>query len=499
MITNYTFDIYFTIPEIYLVSSLFILLFFGVLLSVSSVWGYPLLSKSTSFLSIQILIFTLSLLFSFPYLNFTFWNFLLISNFYTLNLEIGLCFIFIFWILISLNYSIKEKINSFEYWIITLLTLISFFFILKVYDLLTMYLLIELQSLTFYILASFKRSSEFSTEAGLKYFVLGAFSSALLLFGSSILYSLTGLTNFSDFNIFFTGFLIQDSILYLSITLSISFIVIALLFKLSAAPFHMWSPDVYEGSPTSTTAFFSLFPKLIVGTLLLRFTFFSFYDFFLVWKTIFFWSAILSLIFGSLGAIVQKKWKRFLAYSSINHIGFILIGFLSGEDSGLFSIIFYLIIYIVTTVAIFSFVIDFRTFMYPKSYQVRYISRIVNLSKTNSLAALSLTIILFSTAGIPPLSGFFSKLFILLNGMQNGVYSLVIFTILMSGIACFYYIRIVKLVYFLPLIKKQLFFLPFSKLNSLILGSSVIFTLLLFLDIEILLIFIARLSLIFTL
>lgn len=495
---NFIFDIYFTIPEIYLVGSTCILLLFGVLLSVSTFWGYPLLSKLTGLLSIQILLFTLILLFVFPYTNFTLWNFLLSSNLYISNSKIILTLACIFWSFFSINYIVKEKINSFEYWILILLTLTSFLFILQVYDLLTMYLVVELQSLSFYVLASFKRSSEFSTEAGLKYFVLGAFSSAFLLFGSSILYGVTGLTNFSDFNIFFTGLLIQDPFLLLGIFTGFSFVVAALLFKLSAAPFHMWSPDVYEGSPTSTTAFFSIFPKLVIISLLLRISFFSFYDFFLLWKKVFILCAFLSLLIGSMGALSQKRWKRFLAYSSINHIGFILIGFLSGENFSIFSIIFYLIIYIITTFSIFSFLIDFRIYNYFNSYQVRYLNSITNLAKINPALAISLSIILFSMAGIPPLSGFFAKVFILLNGVQSGIYSLVLFSILMSSVSCFYYIRIIQSMYFLKT-QKWPFILSISKLNSIVLGSSSLIILLLFLDIELFSIFIIRLALSFTL
>lgn len=495
--TNFIFDIYIILPEIYLVICIFVLLIYGVLNGGSKIFGYPLMSKSVALLSIQVLLYTLTMLINFPYLNLFAWNFFIISNFYILYIKIFLLFAYIVWVLFSLNYIVKEKINSFEYWILSLLAILALFFILQTFDLLSMYLTIELQSLAFYVLASFNRSSEFSTEAGLKYFVLGAFSSAFLLFGSSLIYGLTGITNFGDFNILFSGFLIENSFLLTEIFIGLVFIVSALFFKLSASPFHMWSPDVYEGAPTSTTAFFAIFPKLIVITLLLRIFLFSFYDFFQIWKNIFLVCSFLSLLFGSMGAFLQNKWKRFLAYSSISHIGFILIGFLSGEIFGFFSIFMYILIYIITMFGIFSVLIDLRTFEYPYFSQVRYIKEIINFSKINNLLSISLTLILFSMAGIPPLSGFFAKVFIILTGIQNGAYSLIIFSISMSSIACFYYIRIIQSIYFLQLNKWPVYF-PISKSNAYLIAISCLFILFYFLDIELFSILITRLTLTFT-
>lgn len=495
--TNFIFDIYFTLPEIYLMTSIFLLLVYGVLLSVSKHWGYPLLTKPVGLLSIQILFLTLNLLTSFPYLNFSSWNFFLISNFYVLCSKIAIIAVCIIWILISFNYILEEKINSFEYWILILLSVLSLCFILGAHDLLTMYLVIEFQSLSFYVLASFKRSSEFSTEAGLKYFVLGAFASAFLLFGSSLIYGLTGLTNFSDFNILFSGFIFDNSFLTSGMFIGLIFLTSALFFKLSSAPFHMWSPDVYEGSPTSTTSFFSIFPKLAILTLLIRIFSITFYDFFPIWKFFFLNCAFLSLLFGSLGALVQNKWKRFLAYSSINHVGFILIGFISGENFGIFSIVMYLLIYVVTTVAIFSFLTDFRIYKYPQRNQTRYLRDIVSLGGTNPILSISILIILFSMAGIPPLSGFFAKVFVLFIGIQSETYSLMLFAVVMSSIACFYYIRVIQSMYFLKLLKWPLV-IPIKKPNALILSSSCFILVFFFLDIELFSILITRMVLSFT-
>lgn len=493
---NFVYDFYFTLPEIYLLITVFITLIYGVLINGSKFWGYPLLVNVIGLLSVQILVFIFVILINYPFLNFNSWNFLLNSTFFVVYTKLLLTICCCIWIFFSFNYIVKEKINSFEYWILILLSLLSMFFLLQVCDLLSLYLLIELQSLSFYVLTSFKRTSEFSTEAGLKYFVLGAFSSSFLLFGSSLIYGLTGLTNFNDFNILFSGFLLEKSFLLFGIFFGLTFILSALFFKLSASPFHMWSPDVYEGSPTSTTAFFSIFPKIIIITLLLRLFVVSLYDFFSIWRVLFWGCSFLSLLFGSLGAFLQKKWKRFFAYSSINHIGFILIGFLSGESFGIFSIFMYLFIYILTMIISFSFLLDLKVYEHPTFNQVRYIKEITNLGKINPFLAFLVTLILFSMAGIPPLSGFFAKVFVLIAGIQNGAYSLIIFSIIMSSIACFYYIRIIQLMYFAPLIKRPLY-VSISKTNAFILSLFSFILLFYFLDIELFSILLIRITLTF--
>lgn len=494
--TNFIFDIYLTFPEIYLSLAICGLLIYGVLNGGSSYLGYPLLIIPVGLISIQILSLTFVLNLTLPYINFFSWNFFLVSSFSSTYLKGFLMFLAISWICLTLRYVNKEKINAFEYWVLSLLTIVAFSFLLQIFDLLGMYLVIELQSLSFYVLASFKRSSEFSTEAGLKYFVLGAFSSAFLLLGSSLIYGITGTTNFSDFNVLFSGFLIENSFVLFGIFLGLILLISALFFKLSAAPFHMWSPDVYEGSPTNTTAFFSLFPKIVVTTLLVKIFIISFYDFIDLGKNIFFSCAFFSLLVGTLGAFTQKKWKRFLAYSSINHIGFILIGLTSNESFNIFSIFMYLFIYAITIVAIFSLILDLRVYKNFGDNQIRFLEDLLNSGNTNPLLTISLTIILFSMAGIPPLSGFFAKVFIILVGIQNGVYSLIIVAIVMSSVACFYYIRVIQSMYFKK-IRKWPLLVPITKINSFILGFSCFIVTFFFLDIELFSILLMRISITF--
>lgn len=488
------YDIHTILPEIYILMSICWLLVYSVLYSTSVKLGYPLLHSNMGWLTFQVTSFALLMAITSPCYNFSCWSHLLVNDFFVFGSKILILSFVLFWFLLSLPYVIDEKINSFEFWILSLLAVVGMLFIVQSYDLLSMYLSIEFQSLLFYVLASFKRTSEFSTESGLKYFILGAFSSALLLFGSSILYSLTGLTNFNDYSIFFAGSLNANHSLDYGIILGLVFINTALLFKLSSAPFHMWSPDVYEGSPTSVTAFFSILPKLGILTLLLRFCIFSLHDLLLTWQEIIVFCSYLSILIGTLSAFSQKKWKRFVAYSSINHVGFFLIGLSTGELEGVFSVLFYLVSYVIMMFGVFFFLIGLRHYQYPDHSQIRYITDIKGLSLVNPMLALALTLLLFSMAGIPPLIGFFAKFFILLPSLQNNMYGLSIFAVLMSCIACFYYIRLIKIMYF---DKPKLWAVtrPVNKKTSIFLGLFVVLTTFFSLDLELFSIFLTRMSL----
>lgn len=482
---NFLYDIYPILTEVFIILNVCILLVYGVLYSTFSKLGYPLLITNLGWLTLQIIIFSFFLTFYQIFISVISWNGFLISDFFTYGAKTFTLLISFGWILTTFHYTLDEKINSFEYWILILLGITAILFILQAYDLLTVYLTIEFQSLIFYILASFKRTSEFSTEAGLKYFVLGAFSSAILLFGSSLIYGLTGLTNLNDLAKFFIGVSSNDISMFVGTLIGLILVLIALLFKLSSAPFHMWAPDVYEGSPTSITAFFSILPKLAILSLLLRFLTFSFYDFLFFWQNILVICVILSILIGTLNAFSQTKWKRFFAYSSINHVGFFLLALISGSLEGLASAILYVIIYTVTMLGIFSFILTLRFFEYPTHYQTRYLQNLTALAKINPILAFSLSLILFSMAGIPPLAGFFSKTFILLSALQVNAIGLSIFIVLMSCIACFYYIKLIKDMYFETSLKWKVTY-PINKLSSLILGIAFLFNIFIFYDLELL-------------
>nr|WCH57765.1 NADH dehydrogenase subunit 2 [Hypnea pseudomusciformis] len=475
------YELYPIIPEIFLIGSVCILLIYGVFFSLSK--GKPLLGKNLGFLSLQVAILGFILSFCQEFYFITIWKDCMISDYFTQDSKYIIILVFIFWAYLTFVYNILEKINSFEYWILKLLSLLAILLILQANDLLFIYLVIELQSLVFYILASFKRTSEFSTEAGLKYFVLGAFSSALLLFGVSLIYALTGLTNLSDLSKFFTGILMEDTVVYTGVFSGLILILASLLFKLSAAPFHMWSPDVYEGSPTSVTAFFSIMPKLPILSLFYRFLIFSFHDFINMWYIIVLVTVFLSILIGTLSAFSQKKWKRFFSYSSISHVGFFLLAILLGDIGSIKNSIFYVIIYLSTMLGIFSIILSLRFFSYNYNYQTRYLSEINNLSKTNPTMAILFSIILFSMAGVPPLAGFFAKFFVLLSALQAGAVGISIFIVLMSCIGCFYYIKIIKTMYFNTDIKWSILY-PIDKSNALVLSINFVFLLILFYDIE---------------
>nr|YP_009131074.1 NADH dehydrogenase subunit 2 [Asparagopsis taxiformis]AHX02410.1 NADH dehydrogenase subunit 2 [Asparagopsis taxiformis] len=490
------YNIYPILTEIYLLFNINFLLMYGVFFSSSSKYGYPLLITNIGWLVFQLTFFSILLIVHQVPLNFLIWNNLLVSNLFTNNLKILILLAFLILFILTLIYSIHEKINAFEYWILFLLSIVALLMATQSYDLLTIYISIEFQSLIFYILATFKRTSEFSTEAGLKYFILGAFSSALLLFGSALLYSLTGLTNLGDFSKFFIDLNgLEPSFLFGSV-ISLTFIIIALLFKLSAAPFHIWTPDVYEGSPTSITAFFSFMPKLVILTLLLRLLVFSFQDFIYLWKNIILICSLLSLLIGALGAFSQKKWKRFIAYSSINHIGFFLLAILTVDFDAVSSIIIYIISYIIMVVGLFSIVLNLRYYKYPYTYQIRNLQDIIFLSKVNPVLSLALSLILFSMAGVPPLIGFFSKFFILFSAIQKNILGNSLLAVLISCITCFYYIRLIKLMYF-DTSRYWTISLPLTAMSAYLLIFFVYLLSFLFLDLEILSLLATKMSLSF--
>nr|WCH57909.1 NADH dehydrogenase subunit 2 [Hypnea nidulans] len=475
------YELYPIIPEIFIVNSVCILLVYGVFFSLSK--GNPVLVNNIGLLSIQVAIQAFFLSFFQETYFITIWKDCIISDYFTQDSKYIVILFFIFWAFSTFIYNTFEKINSFEYWIFILLSLVAILLIMQANDLLFIYLAIELQSLAFYILASFKRTSEFSTEAGLKYFVLGAFSSALLLFGISLVYSLTGLTNLSDTAKFFTGIPVEDVLIIRGVFSGLILILVALLFKLSAAPFHMWSPDVYEGSPTSVTAFFSIMPKLSILSLLYRFLIFSFHDFINIWYNVILMVVFLSILIGTLSAFSQTKWKRFFAYSSITHVGFFLLSVLLGDNESISNSILYVIIYLSTMLGIFSVVLSLRFFNYNYHYQTRYLDEVNNLSKTNPSIAIIFSLILFSMAGVPPLAGFFAKFFVLLSALQAGAVGICVFIVFMSCIGCFYYIKIIKIMYFDKSMNWIISY-PVKKPNALILSISFIFLFLLFYEIE---------------
>ena len=337
----------------------------------------------------------------------------------------------------SKNFIIDNKLDKFEYPIIILLSILGMFFMVSSNDLILFYLGLELQSLSLYILASIDRDNLRSTESGIKYFVLSALSSGLLLYGCSLLYGFTGSTNFeviaSQLNKENEG-----------AVFAMVFILVGLAFKVSAVPFHMWTPDVYEGAPTSITSYFAVVPKVAGLALLIKFMFVPFSNILLEWQTIVIFISIASMILGAVAAMIQKNFKRLLAYSSIGHIGYALAGVATGTIPGYQSAIVYISIYVIMNIGAFSCL-----YLLKKDGQYKEnISDLSGISKKNPFLAISLLIILFSLAGVPPLGGFFAKFYVFVAVLEKEMYTLAIIGLLTTVMSAFYYLKIIKTIYF---------------------------------------------------
>ena len=338
---------------------------------------------------------------------------------------------------ISKKFLKLSKIFLIEFPILLLSSILGMMVMISSNDLMVFYIGLELQSLALYVLASFNRDKLKSSEAGLKYFVLSALSSGILLYGCSLIYGFSGSTNF---NIISETINSSDY----GLTLGIIFILVGLSFKIAAVPFHMWAPDVYEGSPTPVTLFFSVVPKIAALTVFIRFLYVPFINMMDQWQIILVFLSIASMIFGAVAAIGQNNLKRLIAYSSIGHIGYALAGLSVGTNEGIQSSIVYISIYIVMNLGLFSCL-----FMMKRNNEYfEKIEDLSGLSKNHPILSLSLLVILFSLAGIPPLAGFFTKFYIFKSVIEQSMYFLAIVGLLSTVVAAFYYLKIIKVIYF---------------------------------------------------
>ena len=340
-------------------------------------------------------------------------------------------------LIISSNYLKTFKIFKIEYPILILSSVLGMMVMISSNDLMVFYMGLELQSLALYVLATFNRDQLKSSEAGLKYFVLSALSSGLLLYGCSLIYGFSGSTNF---DIISSQLNSNEHVL----TFGIVFILVGLAFKISAVPFHMWAPDVYEGSPTSVTLFFTMVPKIAALTVFIRFLYVPFLNLIDQWQMIIIFLSIASMLFGAIAAIGQTNIKRLIAYSSIGHIGYTLAGLATGSNEGIQSSIIYISIYIIMNLALFSCLLMLKR----NNQYYEEINDLSGLSKNHPLLSLSLLVILFSLAGIPPLAGFFAKFYIFKAVIEQSMYFLAIVGLLSTVVAAFYYLRIIKIIYF---------------------------------------------------
>ena len=416
-------------PEIFLSLSIFTILMLGVFIKKS----FNIIFNLTSLIIVATVMIILSnpdnevKIFLNSFTRDAFSNYfkilILISSFFVLNS--------------SKNFILDNKLDKFEYPIIVLMSILGMFFMVSSNDLILFYLGLELQSLSLYILATIDRDNLKSTESGIKYFVLSALSSGLLLYGCSLLYGFTGSTNFD---------LIADKLIKenTGAVFAMVFILVGLAFKVSAVPFHMWTPDVYEGAPTSITSYFAVVPKVAGLALLIKFMFIPFSNILLEWQTIIIFISIGSMILGAVAAMVQKNFKRLLAYSSIGHIGYALAGVATGVVSGYQSAIIYISIYVIMNIGAFSCL-----YLLKKDGQYKEsISDLSGISKKHPILAISLLIILFSLAGIPPLGGFFAKFYVFVSVLEQEMYTLAIIGLLTTVMSAFYYLKIIKTIYF---------------------------------------------------
>ncbi len=344
-------------------------------------------------------------------------------------------------LILAIDYNEREKMARFEYAVLILFATVGMMLMVSANDLISLYLGLELQSLSLYVVAAFRRDSLQSTEAGLKYFVLGALSSGMLLYGSSLVYGFAGTTSFPGLAAIVAD---QAAEPPLGLLFGLVFVAAGLAFKVAAAPFHMWTPDVYEGSPTPVTAFFSVAPKVAATALLVRVMIEPFGALADQWSQIIWVTAVLSMLIGAFAAINQTNIKRLMAYSSIGHIGYALVGLAPGDETGVRSVLIYIAIYIFMNIATFAVILCMRR----DGRTVERIEDLAGLSGTQGLVAAALAVCMFSMSGIPPLAGFLGKFYVFHAAISAGYYWLAVIGVLTSVVSAFYYLRIVKLMYF---------------------------------------------------
>lgn len=343
-------------------------------------------------------------------------------------------------IALSVRYLIQQGISRFEYPVLILLSAIGMMVMVSANNLLSLYVGLELQSLALYVLAAFNRNSLRSSEAGIKYFILGALSSGLLLFGISLVYGFTGSI---DFAVLEAALASSEGIAF-GVTFGLVFVLAGLAFKISAVPFHMWTPDVYHGAPASVTAFFAMVPKIAAMGLLMRLLFEPFGALSEQWLQIIYFVAVGSMVVGAFAALAQNNIKRLLAYSSIGNMGFALVGVVAGSEEGVSAVILYLLIYMVMTAGVFAVVLHMRR----DDHSLEKISDLSGLSRHSPGLAYAMAILMFSMAGIPPFAGFFGKFAVFSAAVESEFYVLAVIGVLTSVIAAYYYLRIIKVMFF---------------------------------------------------
>ena len=420
------------LPEIVLLISSLVILLAGVFYEKNNLRN----SMRFSLFILFVLLFVIIMTNQSPKETF---NGLFVVNPFTLFSKLMIILSSIFSILLIKPWLKNQSINIYEVPVLILFSTLGMMMMLSANDLVSLYIGLELQSLSLYVLASFNKNDLRSAESGVKYFVLGALASGLLLYGSSLIYGYSGSTNFNDISL-----VISSKGVNLALIIGLVFLISGFAFKISAVPFHMWTPDVYEGAPTPITAFFSVGPKIAALCLLLRILYGPLEGIINEWRQILIFFSISSMLWGSIAAISQSNIKRLIAYSSIGHVGYALIGIISGTPEGVRGVLYYLLIYLFMNIGTFCVILAMKI----KDRYVEDISNLSGLSKSNPVLAFAFAVLMFSMAGIPPLAGFFGKYFIFISAIEADLVYLAVIGLLASVIGAFYYLRLIKIMYF---------------------------------------------------
>ncbi|MCJ8322537.1 MAG: NADH-quinone oxidoreductase subunit NuoN [Rhizobiales bacterium] len=394
-------------------------------------------------------------------------NGLVINDSYSIYMKILTLFGAAATLLMIKNFLQSRKLDQPEFIVLLIFATVGMMFMISANNLLTLYLGIELQSLSLYILAAFNRSSTKATESGLKYFILGALSSGMLLFGMSYIYGFTGSTSFD-----LIAQNLSENGSSMGVIFGLTLMSAGLMFKISAVPFHMWTPDVYEGAPTPVTAFFATAPKVAAMAMIIRVLYSPFIDISADWQQIVVFVAIASMVLGGFAGIAQNNIKRLMAYSSIAHMGYALVGLAAFSEAGtsVKAVILYMSVYLITTLGVFACILAMKR----SGDSFEKISDLAGMWRNHPIIAISLTIFMFSLTGMPPFAGFFAKFYVFSAAVNEGLWLLAVVGVLASVVGAYYYLRIIKVIYFDE--SKE----PFDKMAielKIVLGFATIFTL----------------------
>lgn len=453
------------LPELFLAISILVVLLHGSFLGVTAASLNSYLTPSMVRLTFATLFLSLLLVINNPVESQTLWNALFIvdhlSTWAKFIIFIGL----LFCVSVSESYMFSARFRAYEFFVFILGIALSLCLLISSYDLLSIYLSMEFLSLIFYVLAAWKKNSYFSAEAGLKYFILGSVASIFFLFGSSLIYFSLGTTNLASLALLTENLAVSSAFIYFGLVCLVS----ALLFKLGAAPYHMWIADVYEGAPTLVSLIFALVPKVAFFVVVLRIAFTSFWSLFpTLWEDFFCICGLLSLFIGCLCGLGETKIKRILAFSSVGHVGFLCLGLASGSIEGIQAVLFYLVFYMLTAAFLWVYVLHLDL---TSNSSLLTFADGIGLVRSNPSLGFGVVLMIFSLAGIPPFGGFFAKLNIFIGLIDSSFFIIAVFAVLTSVISAFYYIRLIKIFYF-EKNNNWFFFAPLTKGASIILVLS---------------------------